>query len=98
MEREPDAVVVGNRVFIPDFRVGDLYVEVVGFWTPQYLEEKYGKLMRSGVPILVLVDERLAVKGWDRLPHYVVTYRDRPRIGDVYRHLKGRCAGPTQRL
>ncbi len=93
VEREPDAVVVGNRVFIPDFKVGDLYIEVVGFWTPQYLEEKYGKLMGSGVPLLVLVDERLAVRGWSKLPHYVVAYRDRPRIGDVYKYIRGHCVG-----
>lgn len=91
VEREPEALVVDGKVFIPDFRVGDLYIEVVGFWTPEYLHRKYDKLMKLGVPILVLVDEKLAVSSWKSLPHYVVTYRERPRIGDVYRFIRPFC-------
>lgn len=48
--REPDPLVVsGGRAFIPDFLFAKpgrkkVYLEIVGFWTPEYLERKFQKL------------------------------------------------------
>jgi hypothetical protein len=48
--REPDPLIVsGGRAFIPDFlfvKPGrkKVYLEIVGFWTPDYLERKFQKL------------------------------------------------------
>ena len=48
--REPDPLIVsGGRAFIPDFlfvKPGrkKVYLEIVGFWTPDYLERKFRKL------------------------------------------------------
>ncbi len=92
VEREPDALVAGGRIYIPDFRVGNLYIEIAGFWSPDYLKRKFEKLATLGFPILVLVDEKLAVSAWKSLPHYVVAYKDRPRIGDVYKYIRPYCA------
>ncbi|MGC8973963.1 MAG: DUF790 family protein [Thermoproteus sp.] len=92
VQREPEALVVGNRVFIPDFKIGDLYVEIVGFWTPDYIARKYEKLAAAKIPLLVLVDERLALATWKDLPHYVVVYKDRPRLSDVFKYIKPYCA------
>ncbi|AEA11915.1 hypothetical protein TUZN_0419 [Thermoproteus uzoniensis 768-20] len=92
VQREPEALVVGNRVFIPDFKIGDLYVEIVGFWTPDYIARKYEKLAAAKIPLLVLVDERLALATWKDLPHYVVLYKDRPRLSDVFKYIKPYCA------
>jgi len=42
--REPDPLPVGRQVMIPDFLLRknglEVYLEVVGFWTPEYLEDK----------------------------------------------------------
>ena len=92
IEREPEALVVGGRVFIPDFKIGDLYVEIVGFWTPDYITRKYEKLAAVKIPLLVLVDEKLALATWKTLPHYVVVYKDRPRLSDVFKYIKPYCS------
>lgn len=47
--REPDPLVVSDgRAFIPDFMIEKygrrVYLEIVGFWTPEYLERKLKKL------------------------------------------------------
>ncbi|MDT7869285.1 MAG: DUF790 family protein [Thermoproteus sp.] len=91
VQREPEALVVGNRVFIPDFKIGDLYVEIVGFWTPDYVARKYEKLAAAKIPLLVLVDERLALATWRSLPHYVVIYKERPRLSDIFKYIKPYC-------
>jgi len=89
--REPEPLVVEGRLFIPDFKVGDLYLELVGFWTPQYLERKYEKLLKLRRPIVVMVNEKLATATWRELPHFVVLYKDRPRITDIYKLIKPHC-------
>lgn len=63
--REPDPLPVGSHVMIPDFlmRKGllQVYLEIVGFWTPEYLEDKMKKLsIVKDVDIIVAVDRRLA--------------------------------------
>lgn len=91
VEREPEALVVDRRVYIPDFKIGGLYVEIVGFWTPDYIRRKYEKLASAEVPLLVLVDERLALSAWRALPHYVVVFRERPRLSDVFKYIRPYC-------
>ncbi|MFB6198685.1 MAG: DUF790 family protein [Halobacteriaceae archaeon] len=63
--REPTILRTGTRVMIPDFsfeRHGhEFYLEVVGFWTPEYLEEKLAKVrdVKSEHPIVLAVNESL---------------------------------------
>jgi len=66
----------------PDFRV---YFEVMGFWTPDYVEKKLAQFAGlADVELLVAVDESLGV-GEDvaDLDHRVVRYRDAVRVKDV---------------
>jgi predicted nuclease of restriction endonuclease-like RecB superfamily len=63
--REPIIFRVGSELFFPDFvlaRGADrVVVEVVGFWTPDYLERKLSQLATvTDVPLVVCVDETLA--------------------------------------
>ena len=51
LERESEILVAGQRVLTPDFVLrGDdrpsdpVYVELLGYWTPEYLEEKASRL------------------------------------------------------
>ena len=69
IKREPDPLIVGNGVaFIPDFlfeKYGrKVYLEIVGFWTKEYLEKKFQKvsyiLHNSNVDLFVAVDEELS--------------------------------------
>lgn len=69
IKREPDPLIVGKGVaFIPDFlfeKYGrKVYLEIVGFWTKEYLERKFQKiseiLLNSNVDLFVAVDEELS--------------------------------------
>ncbi|MPZ05800.1 MAG: DUF790 family protein [Nitrososphaeraceae archaeon] len=69
IKREPDPLIVGKGVaFIPDFlfeKYGrKVYLEIVGFWTKEYLEKKFQKvseiLLNSNVDLFVAVDEELS--------------------------------------
>ena len=63
--RETAAIRVGSRVFFPDFtlsREGErpVFVEIVGYYTPEYLSSKLRVLRESGLRrIIVCVDESL---------------------------------------
>lgn len=67
--REPEAVKAGTYVIIPDFGFYkdhmSHYLEIVGFWTPEYLEKKIGKLKEVNAPITVAVNENLDCKKQD---------------------------------
>lgn len=62
--REAAVVHAGGRVFFPDFSLvcerGTVLVEVVGFWSPEYLEAKAALLRLASAPLLLCVDERHA--------------------------------------
>jgi predicted nuclease of restriction endonuclease-like RecB superfamily len=67
LEREVEIIDLKGTVFLPDFALRHpdgrtIYVEIVGFWHPDYLKRKLGKVRRAGLPNLILaVSERLKV-------------------------------------
>jgi predicted nuclease of restriction endonuclease-like RecB superfamily len=69
LRREVTPVVAAGSVFLPDFTLThadgrEALVEVVGFWTPEYLADKLRKVSESRLDHLVLVVHRdLAVGG-----------------------------------
>ncbi len=56
--REPEPLIAGRSVLIPDFLLQKgpvkVYVEVMGFWTPEYVERKLRKLSELREPILIV--------------------------------------------
>jgi len=71
IRRETEPVEAGSAVIIPDFtfRFGGrtVYMEVVGFWTREYLRRKVEKLTEVKASIIVAVDEELACDRLERL-------------------------------
>ena len=65
LHHEDDVVDLGEEVMIPDFALEHpdgrrAVLEVVGFWTPEYLEEKLDKIRTAEVDnLIVAVSERL---------------------------------------
>lgn len=61
LSREPAAIAVAGTLVFPDFGLrheGRTWlVEIVGFWTPEYVQRKFDAYRGSGV--LLCVDERL---------------------------------------
>ncbi|CAG0952583.1 hypothetical protein METP3_00301 [Methanosarcinales archaeon] len=68
-KREPAFIKAGHYAFIPDFsleRNGTrIYVEIIGFWTPEYLKNKIQKinLLTEKENLILLVDNDLACSG-----------------------------------
>jgi predicted nuclease of restriction endonuclease-like RecB superfamily len=64
--RESNALVVGSRSFFPDFTLRheggfSVLVEVVGFYTPEYLRSKLDALRAAAArPLIACIDESLA--------------------------------------
>lgn len=70
MTREPGPLIAGNKAMLPDFvfeRLGRrVYLEIVGFWTPDYIRRKFAKLRdmlagpaAGGIDMLVGIDSSL---------------------------------------
>ncbi len=63
--REDDVLDLGAEVMIPDFALEHpdgrrAILEIVGFWTPEYLDEKLAKIRKADLDhLLVAVSERL---------------------------------------
>ena len=62
--REGAVLAIGRRLQFPDFALqfpeGRVLVEVVGFWTPEYLASKAALAAEARVPLVLCVDERHA--------------------------------------
>jgi predicted nuclease of restriction endonuclease-like RecB superfamily len=87
---------MGGAVFLPDFTLRhadgrEAAVELVGFWTPEYLTSKVAKVRAAGdAPLVLVVAKALAVgKAADALAELgtdrIVWCSARPRLGDVMR-------------
>ena len=94
--REPDAIAAGEHVVIPDFafdhRYSDfrVYFEIMGFWTPEYVEKKLSRLDAiDHVELLVAVDESLGVgEEITARDHRAIPYKGGVRIKDVRNALR----------
>ena len=91
LRREPDLLETGSSVMIPDFafdyRFADfrVYFEVMGFWTPEYVEKKLGQLAGvEDVELIVAVDESLGVgEEIAARDHRAIPYSGTVRVKDV---------------
>ena len=96
MRREPEPVLAGRQVIIPDFsleREGiKIYVEIVGFWTAEYLLRKIEKLKKVEVNTLVIVNETLACNKLSSLEKHsrlnIIYYQDRIPLSPIVRYLE----------
>ncbi|WP_336025389.1 DUF790 family protein [Halobellus salinisoli] len=100
LSREPEPLAAGARAMIPDFAFDyrpagadadsdspfRIYFEVMGFWTPEYVEKKLEQFgsVADDVELLVAVDESLGVgEEIAALDHRVVTFSGNVRVKDV---------------
>ena len=98
LRREPEPVLAGQRIIIPDFSLEKrgikVYVEIVGFWTIEYLLRKIEKLKQVDVDMLVLVNESLACEKLVELEKHtrlnIIHYRGKIPLAPIIRHLEQR--------
>lgn len=92
--REPDPVLAGNSVMIPDFAFEidgkRVYFEIVGYWTPSYLRRKVEKLRQArDIDMILAVDrDRACAPEVLSLPYTVIPFKRRIPVGEVYRVLR----------
>ena len=80
MKREPTILKAGRYAFIPDFVLERdsmrVYLEIVGFWTPEYLKKKIDKLKEVKEPVILLINRKLKCSEKD-FPAQDVIFFDR---------------------
>jgi predicted nuclease of restriction endonuclease-like RecB superfamily len=91
--REPEPLAAGAHVVIPDFAFDwhpggahfRVFFEIMGFWTPEYVEKKLSRLADlEDVEMLVAVDESLGVgEQIEALDHRAIPYTNTVRVKDV---------------
>jgi predicted nuclease of restriction endonuclease-like RecB superfamily len=88
--REPAFLEAGERVMVPDFAFEyehadcTVYFEVMGFWTPEYVEKKLAQLAGTEERLLVAVDESLgAGEEIAARDHRAIPYSGSVRVKEV---------------
>ncbi len=90
--REGEVLHIGQKVFIPDFAFQHedgrrVLLEVIGFWTAEYLEAKRATLQKfEEQPILLAVAESLTQKLPD-LPGEIIVFKSRLKVDEVLARL-----------
>jgi len=93
LTREPEPLITGENVMIPDFSFEKdglkVYMEVVGFWTQEYLERKTQKLKQlPEVDMIVAVDGKLACSKLKHVKGDIIVYEGDVPLKPVVTHLK----------
>jgi len=77
--REPDVVLAGDFVFIPDFKLRranrEIYIEIAGFWTADYVRKKVEKIKKANVPMILIAREEF--EEYDIDVSFFITFKGR---------------------
>jgi hypothetical protein len=90
--REGEVLYHGQKVFVPDFmlRHADgrtVLLEIVGFWTPEYLQAKVETLRTFPDRRILLAAAAPALVEMEKLPGEVIPYKSALLIKDVLERL-----------
>lgn len=96
LKREPEPIKTGNQVIIPDFSFEmegiKIYLEILGFWTDEYLKRKIEKLKVAKIDMIIAVNERLACEKIKELEDYsnlkILYYKDKIALAPILRYLE----------
>jgi predicted nuclease of restriction endonuclease-like RecB superfamily len=91
--REGEILHQGQKVFVPDFafhheRHGTVLMEIVGFWTPEYLQAKLDTLRVFRDCRIVLAVAESVAGALPQLPPHTIRFKTALRIQDVLERLK----------
>jgi predicted nuclease of restriction endonuclease-like RecB superfamily len=89
--REDDVLDLGDEVMLPDFALEHpdgrrAILEIVGFWTPEYLDEKLEKIRNADIEHLLLaVSERLdcSAEDFDEASERVIWFKSGIHVYDL---------------
>ena len=90
--REPGIVKAGKNAYIPDFLIKkdglEVYVEIAGFWTTEYIRRKIEKIKKSGIPLILIVRDDLAIDKPKNVEGVILIHKNRIPYGEVLRALR----------
>jgi predicted nuclease of restriction endonuclease-like RecB superfamily len=95
LKREPEPVLAGNQVLIPDFSLEKsglkIYLEIMGFWTEEYLHRKAEKLKQVNEKMILVVRETLACEkltALEKRPQlHFIYYKDKIPMAPIIQYL-----------
>lgn len=94
LKREPSVLKAGQYAFIPDFSLekngNRVYVEIIGFWTADYLKNKVQKihLLEEKEHLILLVDKKLACSGSEFNVNNLIFYDNKIPYLDIIKILR----------
>ena len=92
VKREPTILKAGKHAFVPDFSLQrnslKVYLEIVGFWTPEYLEKKVKKLKEVKEPLILLIDRKLKCSEKDFPAQEVIFFDKKIPANEVMKVLR----------
>jgi predicted nuclease of restriction endonuclease-like RecB superfamily len=93
LEREGEVVHEGQWTFVPDFVLRhedgtEVFLEIVGFWTPEYLAAKRKLLRRLGRLRFLVAVPATSLRRGARVPEGFLVYKTRLKIAPVLEALK----------
>ncbi|MDR7665834.1 DUF790 family protein [Methanosarcina sp. Z-7115] len=92
IKREPTILKAGKYAFVPDFSLRrdgmQVYLEIVGFWTPEYLEKKVEKLKDVEEPLILLIDRKLKCSEKDFPAQEVIFFDKKIPANEVMKMLR----------
>ena len=99
LERETDIIDLKDTVMIPDFAFSHpdgrrALMEIVGFWTPDYLQKKLWKLKRAAMPnMIIAVSDQLncSTEDFRDIPGEVLFFKTRIKPKEVLEKVEA-CA------
>ncbi len=93
VKREPEPLVVGRHIMIPDFGFEKdgmkAYLEIVGFWTEDYLSKKIQKLKQVNERnMIIAVDKNLSCSRIKELKMEIIFYEKEIPLKPIIEDLK----------
>jgi predicted nuclease of restriction endonuclease-like RecB superfamily len=92
IRREPTILKAGKYAFVPDFALqrGNIkvYLEIIGFWTPEYLQKKVEKLKEVKEPLILLINKKLKCSEKDFPAQDVIFFDKKIPANEVMRILR----------
>jgi predicted nuclease of restriction endonuclease-like RecB superfamily len=93
LRREASVLAAGDALLVPDFVFThadgtEVAFEIVGYWTPEYLAEKFSKLGRVRAANLLVAVPRARALKTGPLPHAVLPFKTRILLRDLLPRLE----------
>ena len=101
LSRESDILHAGQKVFLPDFTFQHtdgrkVLLEIIGFWTAEYLDRKLQTLSQFRSTLLLLAIQEHVAEQLPVLPDGAIVYKTALKVKDVVERLAAVATFPSE--